>query len=109
MTETQDRPIKVHVEFPRYSARWEHIVDGRAVTETEREAGYVPGQVKTDIAYCPICGAKTTERTFVILKQPQERTDEEQAEHEAMAHRDAELDSETFMEHLKTAHPEELQ
>src|SRR3990167_7246551 len=94
----REASIKVH--FPRFCPRFEDY--------DELEVDGIPR--RTVRGFCPQCGKKVTERTFILETfDPDKRTDEEQAAVDAIRIAAKEADGEAFMKHLLTAHPASFQ
>lgn len=75
----------IHIEWPKFTPRWEQIDDGPNVTL---------------IAHCAICDAVTTTRIWI-------RADTTPIDNNIL-HRQAQVDTDSFMEHLAVVHPEEF-
>ena len=94
------REASIRVHFPRFSPRFEDY--------DELEVDGIPR--RTVRGFCPQCGKKITERTFILETfDPNKRTDEEQTAVDAMRIAAKEADGETFMKHLLMAHSASFQ
>ena len=94
------KEARIRVHFPRFSPRFEDY--------DELEVDGIPR--RTVRGFCPQCGKKITERTFILETfDPNKRTDEEQAAVDAMRIAAKEADGETFMKHLLMAHSASFQ
>ena len=109
---------KAKVNMPQYAPIYEWPNEPKCGTEEEHTEEYYMGfeckkcsqrrpdeHARTIRMSCALCKKVVVVRTLLILKpNPQDRTDEQQADEEANVHAIAKRDGETYMEHLLTVH-----